>query len=243
MLYVDSRLVDCHRVESDLADALLSIAEASGAHAGIYCGVGLTDVKLIESLRLLFEDDFLVLTHSTPVPLRFSYAPGSSLGLDRIAALCGAMSTELKSPILVVDAGTAITADLLLPSGEFAGGSIAPGISLRLASLHAGTARLPEVEICKEETPVCALSTRDSILSGCVWGAAMEIFGRFLYLMENEGAGEILLTGGDSTLIAERLRSLSPDLPIRVVPDLVGRGLMKIYDYNRTSGSRSPKPL
>lgn len=241
MLYENSRLVDYHRVDSDLADALLSIAEASGAQAGIYCGVGLTDVKLIESLRLLFDDDFLVLTQSTQVPLRISYAPGSSLGLDRIAALCGAMSPELKSPVLVVDAGTAITADLLLPSGEFAGGSIAPGISLRLASLHARTARLPDVEICKEETPVCALSTRDSILSGCVWGAAMEIFGRFLYFKERDGVAEIFLTGGDSILLAERLKTLSPELPIRVVSDLVGRGLMKIYYYNRTSGSRSPK--
>lgn len=232
MVYDGMRLTDYKRIEDHDPDAVLALAERSGAKAGIYCGVGMTDVQLIESLRLLLEDDFMVMTHTTPVPVKVCYRPDNAIGLDRIAALAGAWDPGMRSPLLVADAGTAITADLLLPSGEFGGGSIAPGIRMRLAALHAKTARLPEIELREDPSPVCGDSTRESMLSGCVWGAAMELLGRFDYLRQTVGASGIMLAGGDALVLANRLRTIHPSLPLQVVGDLVGLGLVKIYHYN-----------
>lgn len=243
MLYVGSHLAECRRLEGNPSDTVLAMAESAGVRAGIYCGVGFTDVKLIESLRRLLDDDFMVLTHSTPVPLDISYHPESSLGLDRVAALVGASGSEIRRPLLVVDAGTAVTSDLLLPSGKFGGGSISPGIRLRLDSLHDHTARLPEIGSQDMPSPVCGHSTSESMLAGCVWGVAMELLGRFRYLEEEADASEMVLTGGDAFLLADRLKTLCPTLPVRVVPDLVGLGLKKIYNHNRTLLAESDDTL
>ena len=80
-----------------------------------------------------------------PLPLQFDYATPSTLGADRIAAAAGAWSLMPGRNMLVVDMGTAVTYDFVSAEGRFKGGNIAPGIGMRLRSLHNYTARLPEV--------------------------------------------------------------------------------------------------
>lgn len=232
MLFEGDRCVALHRLARPGDDEVLALAESFGASGGIYCSVGQMDVKLVESLRCLLPDDFMVLTHGTPVPIEVSYRPAEALGLDRVAALVGAWEKGMTEPVMVADAGTAITADLLLPPGRFGGGSIAPGIRLRLRSLHAFTARLPEITLREDVSPVCGDSTRESMLSGCVWGAAMELASRFAWLRRSCGVGRLVLAGGDARLLAARLKEIDPMIDIQVTPELVGIGLRKILTYN-----------
>lgn len=232
MLFEGERCVALHRLERPADDEVLALAEASEASGGIYCSVGQMDVKLVESLRCLLPDDFMVLTHGTPVPVKVSYRPAEAIGLDRVAALVGVWEKDMTEPVLVADAGTAITADLLLPPGVFGGGSIAPGVRLRLRSLHAHTARLPEITLREDVSPVCGDSTRESMLSGCVWGAAMELASRFAWLKREHGVGKMVLAGGDARLLADRLQAIDPGITIEVIPELVGIGLRKILTYN-----------
>lgn len=45
--------------------------------------------------------------------------------------------------LLVTDAGTAITYEVIEASGTFVGGNISPGMSTRFKALHAFTKKLP----------------------------------------------------------------------------------------------------
>ena len=58
----------------------------------------------------------------------------------------------------MIDAGTCITFDLLLADGRYIGGNISPGLSMRLAAMHAHTARLPLVD-AQGELPLLGLDT------------------------------------------------------------------------------------
>ena len=82
----------------------------------------------------------LHLTHETPMPIRLGYRTPQTLGRDRIATAVGAWSIARRldhtCDILVIDAGTAITYDLVTANGCFVGGNIAPGLSLRFKALH-----------------------------------------------------------------------------------------------------------
>lgn len=62
------------------------------------------------------------------------YQEPATLGVDRWLALLGARQFSAK-PVLVVDAGTALTVDLLAADGSHMGGYIAPGLALMRQSL------------------------------------------------------------------------------------------------------------
>ena len=83
--------------------------------------------------------------------VRNGYARPAQLGADRWAALVGAWNQE-RRPCLVVNAGTALTIDVLLEDperpghGYFAGGCILPGFDLMRGALNRHTAQLPLAE-------------------------------------------------------------------------------------------------
>ena len=87
------------------------------------------------------------LTHDTPLPITLGYSTPSTLGRDRIATAVGAWAIAQRldndCDVLVIDAGTAVTYDLVTCKGCFVGGNIAPGLALRFKSLHEHTGRLP----------------------------------------------------------------------------------------------------
>jgi type III pantothenate kinase len=83
----------------------------------------------------------------TPVPVGNAYATPHTLGADRLAGAVGAAHLRPGQPTLVVDAGTALKLDLVTADGRYHGGSIGPGLRMRLRALHTFTGRLPLVEL------------------------------------------------------------------------------------------------
>ena len=75
------------------------------------------------------------------VGVRAAYAELANLGVDRWLAMVAAY-TEFKSSCLVVDAGTAITIDVLAGDGQHLGGMIAPGLNLVGGTLYSKTAKV-----------------------------------------------------------------------------------------------------
>ncbi|MBQ2362896.1 MAG: type III pantothenate kinase, partial [Bacteroidaceae bacterium] len=67
----------------------------------------------------------------------------AGMGADRVAADIGARSIYSDRPLLVIDAGTCITFDVIDTDGTILGGAISPGIHLRLKAMHEHTAALP----------------------------------------------------------------------------------------------------
>jgi type III pantothenate kinase len=106
-----------------------------------------------------------------------------TIGLDRLFAARGALGA-VGAPAIVVDAGTALTVDALLPDadggGLFAGGAIAPGPRLLAEVLAAGAAHLPEVEP-RPGGPALGRDTERALEAGCsvgFLGAARELVER-----------------------------------------------------------------
>jgi type III pantothenate kinase len=169
---------------------------------------------------------FHLLDEHTAMPFRLHYRTPGSLGRDRLAAVAGTLAFHPGRNCLVVDAGTCITADLLTADATFRGGNISPGLRMRLRSMHEMTARLPLVDIGAVDT-MLGDSTETALRNGALLGAALEIEGLAARLRPEMPGLQVVLTGGDSPILAGLLKSR-----IFVHPDLVLYGLDKILTYN-----------
>jgi type III pantothenate kinase len=72
-----------------------------------------------------------ILHHTLPLPVKNLYATPQTLGVDRIAGVCGAQDFFQATNCLVIDAGTCITYDFLDKEGRYHGGGISPGLTMR----------------------------------------------------------------------------------------------------------------
>lgn len=157
---------------------------------------------LLEGLPLRM----LRLSVALPLPLHIAYRTPDTLGPDRIAAAVGAWRRCPGSNILVIDAGTAITYDIVTASGEYLGGNISPGKDLRFRALHEYTGRLPLVSP-SDEVPDVGYSTETAIRSGVIRGIQDEMSGciaRFSSIYESLN---VFLTGGDAKLFEKPIKS------------------------------------
>lgn len=213
------------------------IARRYPVESAIYCSVACHGEEIIVALRKTAKRVY-ELTSMLPLPIKLDYSTPVTLGRDRIAAAAGAAGLYPGRKVLVVDAGTAVTYDLLSPDSHFIGGSIAPGLWMRARSLHLLTKRLPEVdaENNPQQLPRWADTTTDAIRNGVMRGVAAEI----IYHAAMAGDDVItVLTGGDASTIA-RIIDPESDLPTGpklnsefiVDPDIVTKGLNSILLYN-----------
>lgn len=160
--------------------------------------------------------------NSTPCPLKIKYGTPGTLGPDRIAAAVGAWSKSPGRNILVIDAGSAITYDIVDNKGNFLGGNIAPGIKMRLRSLHEFTDRLPMV-VKDGDVPFIGYDTETAIRSGVITGICHEIEGYIRAAREKFGEVFVFLTGGDGISLKNNIKS-----SIFADKFLVAKGLNRI---------------
>lgn len=144
------------------------------------------------------------------------YTDPGQLGADRWAALIGAWHLR-RGACLVVNAGTATTADMLSSRGVFRGGIILPGVDLMQRALAQNTAGLALAQGRFAEEPRC---TADAIESGCLHAQAGAIERMYSML---EADVECLLSGGNLERIMPVLR-----IPVRAVDNLALEGLVRI---------------
>ena len=175
----------------------------------------------------------LDLTHETLMPISLGYRTPQTLGRDRIATAVGAWSIAQGGDVLVIDAGTAITYDLVTADGCFVGGNIAPGLRLRFKSLHEHTGRLPLVD-AEGETPVMGYDTLTAIRSGVMLGLLGEIRSCIATLRQSHPGLTVFLTGGDGKLLHSRLGEEG----IIYQEHLAAEGLNRIYLYNERNENR-----
>lgn len=170
---------------------------------------------------------FILFDHHTPVPIKNDYETPESLGLDRLAAAVGAASLCPQKDLLIVDAGSAITYDVLTSDGHYLGGNIAPGLKMRLRALHQFTKKLPMVEVDEHSLiPLFGKNTSGAIVSGVVRGIVFEVKGYIRSLAQQHKNLEVYLTGGNASYI------LNHEASIHHEPHLVLIGLYAILRYN-----------
>ena len=166
------------------------------------------------------------LTSDLQLPVTLCYATPASLGADRIASAAGAHALFPDCNVLVVQAGTCLVTDLVTAAGQYLGGTIAPGLRMRLRALPQFTAHLPLLD----PEPVDYLvgnSTTQSILSGVVNGYVCEIQGMISRYETQYPGLKVVLSGGDAPLLESSLKN-----SIFAAQNLVLLGLYEILHFN-----------
>jgi type III pantothenate kinase len=167
-----------------------------------------------------------VLKKDLPLPIRNLYKSPETLGMDRIAAVCGAHQMFPESHCLVIDAGTCITYDFKDREGSYHGGSISPGLQMRFRAVHTFTAKLPLVSPTAE-IKLIGENTETSIQSGVVIGLIAEIEGIIRQYNEKFPGLRVILCGGDAGFFENQLKA-----SIFASPELVLIGLNSILIHN-----------
>ncbi len=168
----------------------------------------------------------LYFTPDTSVPVKNRYRTPRTLGADRLAAVVGASTLQPGRDLLIIDAGTCITYDVIDAQGNYWGGNIAPGMHMRLTSLHEHTARLPLVS-AEGVVPGMGYDTETAIRSGVLRGMKYEIEGYIRSMRMKYPSLVIFLTGGDKINFDARVKNI-----ILADEYIVPRGLNRILDYN-----------
>ena len=188
----------------------------------------------VKKLHPLISDLFFtnipyvhVLSHKSKLPFKIEYSTPETLGPDRIAAVAGAFSQYPESDILIIDAGTAIKFEFL-SSGIYKGGNISPGLNMRFKALNKFTEKLPLISPSDNYT-FPGLNTIDAITAGVITGVTYEINEYIRTFKKNKTDFKIILAGGDSGFLKDKI-----DYQITYMPDIVIDGLNYILEYNAT---------
>ena len=134
-----------------------------------------------------------------------AYATPRDLGADRWAALIAGRALYPETNCIIVDAGTAITVDLLDKTGQHQGGVIMPGIRLMLDALNTAEQLSPDLNAQDRQAQALARTTRDAILSGVYYSvsggitAVIEQQARLINVKIDEIP--IIMTGGDADML------------------------------------------
>ncbi|NNE07578.1 MAG: type III pantothenate kinase [Gemmatimonadetes bacterium] len=156
------------------------------------------------------------------------------VGPDRIANAVAAFA-EYGGPVIAIDAGTALTMEVVDAGGRFLGGiiTLGPG-SVRDAVGERG-ARLHAPELIWPERVIGA-NTEDALRSGIVRGSIAAVDGLVASIRSELGErAKVVATGGLGSLIADHAESVD-------VCDagLTLKGLKRIYDRNRPNRRGAP---
>ena len=160
--------------------------------------------------------------------LKLRYSNPKEIGADLIAAAMGAVQLYPEKNLIIIDMGTAITAELVSKNKEFLGGVIMPGLKISVDALAGGTANLTSVEIVRPEH-VYGSSTTEAIQAGLYYGTAGAVKEFCNLFKKNVFHGEdtiILGTGGFARTF-EDYRLFD-----KIIPGLVLSGVKCALDLN-----------
>jgi len=224
------------------AEALILVAEGVVDSDQALCdrlrllsGVSLSRCRLVsvrtaeetDALTEMLEQEFGVsVMCATPARelsgVRNGYEDYERLGLDRWLAMLGGFHLS-KGSCLVLDFGTAVTADFIAMDGEHLGGFICPGMPLMRNQLRTHTRKIRYDDVAAERaltSQAPGRSTVEAVERGC----SLMLKGFVLTQLEIArsywgGDFTVFITGGDAELVAD----VAPGA--RFVPDLVFVGL------------------
>ena len=153
---------------------------------------------------------------------------GVGAGADRICNSVGASVMFPKTPVVVVDFGTATNFDVVDEEGSYCGGAIAPGINLSIEALVSATALLPRI-VVEKPTQVIGTTTVACMHTGVFWGYVGLIEGIVTRITREFGEPmKVVSTGGLAPVFEGSI-----DIIEQTVPDITARGLIEIYKRSK----------
>ena len=156
-----------------------------------------------------------------------AYENVSSLGSDRWCAMLGGLH-QANSAFIVINAGSALTVDVVNEAGQHLGGYVVPGINMMKKSLGLHTAQV-QVDSTSNVLTDLSLghSTEECVESGIHLLVVKFIEAIYKKVSLDMNGCQTFVSGGDAKSITDLL-SFNSD----VVPDLVLRGLAVIATDN-----------
>jgi len=156
------------------------------------------------------------------------YSDGGALGVDRWIAMLAAMN-RVGRPYCVIDAGTAITVDVVDKEANHVGGMIMPGKRLMFKALSQGTQNIDQHEQQREcVLDVLGTSTKDAVMIGVansIMGGLSKALGD---IKRNYHGIEFIVTGGDAEWVQQCLE-ISLKLEKNLVLDGIGLIARDVY--------------
>lgn len=222
----DGNVVEEVRFDRGGESSLTDFCRKYSFRKGIMSAVSDISPELENVIKAL---PFRVLTlrsGETPVPIKNMYATPHTLGTDRLAAAVGAATLQPGRDILIIDIGTCITVDFVSAAGEYRGGNISLGPTMRLHALHDFTAKLPLVERSGKVEEM-GTTTETAIRSGVIQGIKYEIEGYVRDFTAKYPDLFVYLTGGVHMDLhfSEKMRIFANDFIVPI-------GLNRILEYN-----------
>ncbi len=164
-----------------------------------------------------------IISAKLPLPFEMGYETPQTLGADRMAAAAAAwlmFGLNKNRGVIVVDAGTAVTTEVITSDGVYLGGAIAPGPDLLLGALVRDTAQLPVID-WPDSPAAIGSSTHDAISAG----ASIMFLSGVKALLDRSAkqlndVPLIVATGGWATWLDHHV-----DIIDQIEPDLVLDGI------------------
>jgi type III pantothenate kinase len=166
------------------------------------------------------------------VPLKGLYP---TLGIDRALAALGAGET-FGYPLLLIDAGTALTFTGINANRQLVGGAILPGLRLQWQALHQGTAALADFradfQADLKSVNRWATNTEEAIASGILHSTLAGIRDFYLDWQRQFPETTLVITGGDGKVLYLSLHSDERQQyvlkSLKHSPDAIFRGMSAV---------------
>lgn len=183
--------------------------------------------KNLSELRRIFrKESDIILDHTSKIPIQLDYETPQTLGPDRIALAVGANHLFPNQDNLIIDVGTCVTFDVIDQNRIFRGGTISPGLTMRMKAMAEMTKSLPDIsgEWRTIKSQKYGKTTKESLLNGSFGGLINEINGMIEIVKKDFASINIILTGGDANYFDSRIKA-----HIFVGSKIVEIGLYRIW--------------
>lgn len=223
-IFVKDQIEKILVLEDDATNTIQSLVNTYKPHKSILSSVINHNTEM-ESV-LSSHSKFHILNHASRLPITTPVGKPDTIGADRLAIAAGGVKYFPGKNLLLIGLGTCITLNFVNKYGEFLGGSISPGLEMRLKSLQYYTAKLPYTAP-KTDVPLIGYDTDTNILTGVILGMAYELDGFIDAYNEKFSNFNVVLTGGDMQHLASHMKNR-----IFADPDLIFKGLYAISEVN-----------
>lgn len=228
----------------DLAGLIDWLESVSGDNKPIEWHIARTGSFLWDRIQRKLEvfrpDDVFKELSWRDVPIEPSVDFPEKVGIDRLLAAAAAKHWMSRPEsrfhdqhrALVVDAGSAVTVDLISGEGKFSGGAILPGLNAVAESLAAISSKLPKISTDAISFAVYpGKNTEEALAAGIYWGAVgavRQIYDIVRQSLDDTGLPSqipIFLAGGDAKHLHNGLSLfVDPDILV-ILSDLVLSGI------------------
>jgi type III pantothenate kinase len=224
-IFQSDRLVERYQFkEAEAMSTLKKIITLYNPQKSILSSVVNHEEGLVDLLKE--TTSYLKLDLNTKLPFLNAYGSPETLGHDRIALVAGLSRQYPGENSLAISIGTCVTYNFLAKNNAFRGGSISPGVEMRLRSMSDYTDKLPLIPR-EGHLSLLGYDTETSMRSGAVNGISAEIDGMLERYEKEYGTINAVLTGGDAPFFESRLKN-----KIFADTNFLFKGLYAILEHN-----------